>query len=62
MKGGDVAVAQAILNARGYNCGEIDGDFGIKTSNMVMAFQGESGLVIDGIVGPATWKALGVVA
>lgn len=57
-KGGDVAVAQAILNARGYNCGEIDGDFGTKTHNMVMAFQGESGLVIDGVVGPATWKAL----
>ena len=60
MKGGDVAVAQAILIARGYNCGEIDGDFGTKTNNMVMAFQGESGLVIDGIVGPATWNALGV--
>ena len=61
MKGGDVAVAQAILNARGYNCGEIDGDFGLKTNNMVLAFQGESGLTTDGICGPLTWKALGVV-
>lgn len=60
MKGGDVAVAQALLNARGYNCGTIDGDFGTKTHNMVMAFQGESSLEIDGIVGPATWKALGI--
>ena len=60
MKGGDVAVLQAILNARGYNCGEIDGDFGLKTNNMVLAFQGESGLTTDGICGPLTWKALGV--
>lgn len=58
MKGGDVAVAQAILNARGYDCGKIDGDFGVKTHNMTMAFQGESDLEIDGIIGPATWKAL----
>lgn len=60
MKGGDVAVLQAILNARGYNCGAIDGDFGLKTNNMVLAFQGESGLTTDGICGPLTWKALGV--
>ena len=60
MKGGDVAVAQAILNARGYNCGVIDGDFGTKTHNMTMAFQGESSLTIDGIIGRNTWKALGV--
>lgn len=58
IKGGDVKVLQAILLARGYNCGDIDGDFGTKTHNMVLAFQGESGLTTDGIVGPATWKAL----
>lgn len=58
IKGGDVKVLQSILLARGYNCGDIDGDFGTKTHNMVLAFQGESGLTTDGIVGPATWKAL----
>ena len=58
MKGGDVSVLQAILLARGYDCGTIDGDFGNKTNNMVLAFQGESGLTTDGIAGPATWKAL----
>lgn len=58
IKGGDVKVLQAILLARGYNCGDIDGDFGTKTHNMTLAFQGESGLTTDGIVGPATWKAL----
>lgn len=57
-KGGDVSALQGLLIAHGYDCGTVDGDFGNKTNNMVLAFQGEHGLTIDGIVGPATWKAL----
>lgn len=56
--GGDVVALQGILNARGYNCGEVDGSFGSKTLAAVKAFQKAHGLEVDGIVGPATWTAL----
>lgn len=37
----------------------VDGDFGAKTDERVRYFQGKAGLVVDGIVGPATWGKLG---
>jgi peptidoglycan hydrolase-like protein with peptidoglycan-binding domain len=36
----------------------IDGSFGPNTKASVESFQGSSGLVVDGIVGPATWGAM----
>lgn len=36
----------------------VDGDFGIRTWHAVVAFQGWSGLVHDGVVGPNTQRAL----
>ena len=50
-------IQQCLIN-KGYDCGEIDGKFGVKTETAVMAFQKAKGLTIDGIVGKQTWKAL----
>lgn len=49
---------QEVLKAYGFNCGDIDGIFGDKTYNAVVAFQKSRGLAIDGVVGYNTWKAL----
>jgi peptidoglycan hydrolase-like protein with peptidoglycan-binding domain len=35
-----------------------DGNFGPKTHGRVREFQGKSGLIQDGVVGPITWEAL----
>ena len=49
---------QRKLNSLGFDCGNVDGDFGTKTKAAVMAFQKAKGLVADGIVGPKTWSKL----
>ena len=46
------------LNSLGYNCGNADGIFGNNTKSSVMKLQQARGLVVDGIVGNNTWKAL----
>jgi hypothetical protein len=56
--GGDVNYLQRRLREYGYNV-EVDSKFGPKTASAVRAFQNANGLVPDGIVGPATWAALG---
>ena len=57
MSGDDVAVLQAVLKARGYNC-DITGEFDTKTRNMTIAFQAEKKLDQDGIAGPLTFGCL----
>lgn len=57
-KSGYVAAGQALLNMRGYNCGEVDGDFGSKTKKAVEKFQKKKGLNVDGVIGMYTWAAL----
>lgn len=62
MKGADVSVLQALLLAHGYNCGGITSIFDNRTKNMVLAYQAENGLGVDGIAGPKTFRSLGVTA
>jgi hypothetical protein len=59
-KGDSVKALQILLIGRGYSCGSYgaDGSFGSSTYNAVIAFQKANGLVVDGIVGPATWSKL----
>lgn len=52
---------QTILVALGYDIGKtgIDSNFGSKTQQAVRNFQKDKNLKVDGIVGKATWGALG---
>jgi hypothetical protein len=56
--GAQVKTLQRLLNARGYNCGNVDGKFGSKTLIAVKEFQKFKALVADGIAGEKTWTAL----
>lgn len=53
-----VRLAQACLNAVGYNCGSADGIYGTKTKNAIINFQRAKGISADGIVGQDTWNTL----
>ncbi|MFC7886373.1 peptidoglycan-binding protein [Streptomyces sp. NPDC057376] len=56
--GPEVAEVQCLLERAGLSPGEIDGIFGPLTQRAVKRVQQRDGLVVDGIVGPHTWKAL----
>ncbi|MFF4056588.1 peptidoglycan-binding protein [Streptomyces sp. NPDC001668] len=56
--GADVAEAQCLLRRAGISPGGIDGMFGPLTLRAVKTFQQRAGLVVDGMVGPRSWKAL----
>jgi peptidoglycan L-alanyl-D-glutamate endopeptidase CwlK len=60
-KSDDVKRLQEALKSRGFNPGAIDGDFGPATTAAVLAFQKSEGLLADGIAGPRTQRALGLV-
>lgn len=49
---------QTILNAFGYNCGTVDGEFGAKTKAAVAAFQADNGITPGGVMGANTWRKL----
>lgn len=49
---------QKLLEAKGFEVGLQDGDFGPTTEAALRRFQKESGLVTDGVCGPKTWARL----
>jgi peptidoglycan hydrolase-like protein with peptidoglycan-binding domain len=55
-----VTALQRALRTAGYNLAALDGVFGPGTERAVIAFQKSKGLPPDGIVGPATRRALGL--
>lgn len=59
--GNDVKKLQTMLNACGYNCGTVDGDFGSKTEKALRAFQSDHKLAVDGLYGPKSKSALETV-
>ena len=61
-KGDEVKEVQRRLKKWGYYNGSVDGIFGAGTRAAVIAFQKKNGLTADGIVGKATYQALGINA
>lgn len=59
--GADVVRLQDALRAHGFNPGASDGDFGQGTLAAVIAFQRSEAMLADGVVGPRTAAALGLV-
>ena len=59
-RGQTVRKIQTKLKNWGYYTGSVDGIFGSKTKSAVKYFQRKNKLVVDGVVGPATLKALGI--
>lgn len=57
--GPDVSKVQTKLKAWGFYTGPVDGNYGASTFNAVKKFQAKHGLGADGVVGKATWQALG---
>jgi len=60
--GDGVAQLQQALLDEGFDPGPVDGVFEDGTEQAVLDFQADRELDVDGVVGPATWDALGVVA
>lgn len=57
-KGDDVKMLQTRLLSRGFDPGPVDGTFGVLTDGAVRSFQQANGLLVDGVVGPDTLRAL----
>ncbi len=58
MAGDDVATLQQRLLDMGFDCGRVDGLFGVETEQALREFQRNIGVGADGTCGPATFKAL----
>ena len=60
MEGIDVQNIQQRLMELGYYEGEIDGIYDQETAESIIAYQEAMGLLVDGVVGPDTWNAIGI--
>lgn len=60
-RGSEVTQIQTKLKRWGYYTGNIDGIYGTQTVNAVKYFQRKNGLTVDGIAGPETLKAMGIM-
>ncbi len=61
-KNDEVREVQRRLKNWGYYSGSVDGIFGAGTKAAVIAFQKKNGLTADGVVGKATYQALGMTS
>ena len=61
-RGNEVTQIQTKLKRWGYYTGSVDGIYGSKTVAAVKYFQRKNGLTVDGIAGPATLKAMGIMS
>lgn len=59
-RGDEVIEVQKRLKNWGYYDGVVDGVYGAKTYSAVRKFQAKNGLAVDGVVGDATKRALGI--
>lgn len=57
-KGKITALVQEYLKALGYYRGKVDGINGKLTQEAIKGFQRDHNLLVDGIVGQNTWRAL----
>jgi N-acetylmuramoyl-L-alanine amidase len=62
LRGEDVSDLQTTLARLGFDCGKVDGIFGPLAHRALADFQANCGLVIDGVCGPATVRALRLVS
>lgn len=60
-QGNDVVQLQTRLAELGFPPGKLDGDFGPGTRAALIAFQSSQGLLADGVAGPRTLTALGLM-
>jgi N-acetylmuramoyl-L-alanine amidase len=58
MRGDDVASLQGRITEMGFDCGRVDGVYGVRTETAVKEFQKSVGVAVDGKCGAATITAL----
>ncbi|MGZ4589252.1 MAG: N-acetylmuramoyl-L-alanine amidase [Actinomycetes bacterium] len=62
LAGDDVVALQQRLLDMGFDCGRVDGLFGVDTEQALREFQRNVGIPADGTCGPTTFKALSQLA
>jgi N-acetylmuramoyl-L-alanine amidase len=62
LAGDDVTALQQRLLDMGFDCGRVDGLFGVETEQALREFQRNIGIAADGTCGPSTLKALNQLA